>query len=373
MSDNTFDYNTHVKKNLNNWREKFEKDNNVTLNYSAIKNALETHFNIKTSIQKIAVMFNPGDPREIKLKELVAIAQIFDIPLWDICQYPNNPCSEINSWQLTRNKKESSSPIHELHNNYYFTEKGKYYYCYYFRPKHFQNRIKPVEDLSIEEAKMSIFLQNGHTMVKFEEVKSSTTFYGEKMPSFTLSGKLYHFENTNMAYSFISDSSGRRAMALMFSFLNLSADIRYYMTVGMMTFSLNQTHEPLFQKMAVFRVKQNYQEEYISEMLRGILALNSSPLIIDEETKKKLEEDDVMRNLLSEGSHPEKYYLYNEATLRDLYLIPDDYQRMQMLLQLRKNSLYPAHEIVSESDTFADFIKRYQLQQLQEHKNDNER
>lgn len=171
-----------------------------------------------------------------------------------------------------------------MHNPFYFTDDGQYYYCYYFRPKHFQNRIKPVNDLKIEEARMSISLKDGHTIVKLEELKSSTTFDGDPMPSFILTGRLDHFENTDMAYSFITDDSGQRAMALMFTFLNLSADIRYYMTVGMMTFSQNQTHEPLFQKMAVFRVRQNYQENKTSEVIRGILSLNSSPLIIDEKT-----------------------------------------------------------------------------------------
>lgn len=360
-------YNKSVRKRLIEWQERFEKDNNVKLNYTAIANAMETHFNIQTSTQKVAAIFNNQSEREIKLQELVALATLFDIPLWDICHYDNNPHSGINTASLTRQNKSISGQIHELHNPFYFTDDGQYYYCYYFRPKHFQNRIKPIDNLSLEEARMSISLKDGHTIVKLEELKSSTTFNGDPMPSFILTGRLYHFENTDMAYSFITDDSGRRAMALMFTFLNLSADIRYYMTVGMMTFSQNQTHEPLFQKMAVFRVRQNYQETNTSEILRGILSLNSSPLIIDEKTLQQLETDETMSSLLSEGKSPDRYYLFNEATLRDSFLVPDDYQRMLMLLKLRKNSLYPAHEVVSEPDTFADFIKQYQLIQRQEH------
>jgi hypothetical protein len=37
---------------------------------------------------------------------------------------------------------------------------------------------------------------------------------------------------------------------------------------------------------------------------------------------------------------------------------------MQKLLKLRRNSLYPAHEIVADPDYFADFIKHYQQSQL---------
>lgn len=364
MSNDTFNYNMFVKHNLIKWRDAFETTNHVTLNYTAIANALQTHFNISTSTQKVAAMFNSQSPREIKLQELVAIAQIFDIPLWDLCQYPNNPDSGINTYSLTKQTKDSNGSVHELRNHSYFTEEGQYYYCYYFKPKDFQNRIKPVENLPIEEARMSISLKDGHTMVTLEEMKSGTTFYGDPMPSFLLTGPLYQYENQNMAYSFIADKTGNRVMALMFTFLNLSADIRYYMTVGMMTFSQNQTHEPLFQKMAVFRVQQNYQDEKNAEVLRGILALNSSPLLLDEDTIARLEEDDVMRKLLSEGKSPKRYYAYNEAVLRDSFTLPDSKERTRILLQLRKNSFYPAQEVVSETDAFTDFIKHYQVSQL---------
>lgn len=68
------------------------------------------------------------------------------------------------------------------------------------------------------------------------------------MPLFKLTGDLKLLENPSIAYSFISDDTGRRAMALMFRYLNLNSDIRYYIPAGMLTFSTNKTHEPLFQK-----------------------------------------------------------------------------------------------------------------------------
>ena len=125
MSNDTFNYNMFVKHNLIKWRDAFETTNHVTLNYTAIANALQTHFNISTSTQKVAAMFNSQSPREIKLQELVAIAQIFDIPLWDLCQYPNNPDSGINTYSLTKQTKDSNGSVHELRNHYYFTEEGQ--------------------------------------------------------------------------------------------------------------------------------------------------------------------------------------------------------------------------------------------------------
>ena len=135
----------------------------------------------------------------------------------------------------------------------------------------------------------------------------------------------------------------------------------------MMTFSLNQTHEPLFQKMAVFRVRQDYKAKESSEILRGILALNTSPIIIDELTLKQLSEsDDTLRKLLSEENALEKCFVFSESTIRgNSFFILDENQKVKKLLQIRKNSLFPAHEIISEPDSFADFIKDYQQKQTQ--------
>lgn len=74
-------YNESVRKRLMDWQKRFESDNHVRLNYTAIADAMETHFNIQTSTQKVAAMFNNQSKREIKLQELVALATLFDMPL----------------------------------------------------------------------------------------------------------------------------------------------------------------------------------------------------------------------------------------------------------------------------------------------------
>lgn len=360
MNDD-FSYNMYVKKKLSEWRDNYEKEHSK-LNYTLLARTMEERFKISTSTQKIAAMFDIQSPREIKLQEIVALSQIFNIPLWDLCQFPNITDSGIDPHALSR----ENNAVHELNNKYYFTNNEDCYYCYYFKPKHYSCRLHPVESTVIEEAKMTISLNHGHTEVKLEELKSSKSFYGEPLRSFTLSGNLYHFENTEMAYSFISDETGRRAMAIMFSYLNLSADIRYYLTAGIMTFSLNQTHSPLFQKMAVFRVRQDLKNEENEEIIRGILSLNSRPLFLEKEAVDKLEENDVIKQLFSEYKKSQNIYIINESAVSDSLLIPDDMERMKLLLKLRKLSLNSAHEIVSETDFFADFIKTYQAGQLEE-------
>ena len=187
------------------------------------------------------------------------------------------------------------------------------------------------------------------------------------MPSFTLTGNLYHFENPDMAYCFLADELGRRAMALMFTFLNVSSDIRYYLTAGMLAFSINQTHVPLFQKIAMFRVRQDiHNDPEAADVIRGILALNTCPIILDKETLDQLvAEDEDMRKLVSEEKAMKTCYVFSEAAVSgNAFFIRDEDEKMRKILKLRKSSLNPAHEIVSDPDYFADFIKHYQQRQL---------
>lgn len=366
IQQENFHYNSQVKKRLCKWRDDFEAANaGAKLNYSAIAEKMEMEFGITTSPQKISAIFDTQSKREVKLQELAALCHIFNIPMEEICGFEKTPVSDIERLNLLRFKSTKHSTIRHLKNPYY---NGRYY-CYYFRPKHFQDKLKPVGESDIEEAMLDIDIEKGNTIVKLTEMKVGKNFYGnETSQSFTLTGKLYHFENTDMAYSFISDENGRRAMALMFTYLNLSADTRYYITVGMMTFAANQTHVPLFQKMAVFRIRQKiYEDIEQANVIRGILALNTCPIVLDQETLDQLiAEDEAIGRLVAKEKALKNCYVFSEAAIRSAsYFIHDDDAKMQKMLKLRKNSLYPAHEIVSEPDYFADFIKHYQQAQLE--------
>jgi hypothetical protein len=359
------DYNARVKERLIAWRDAFEEANcGAKLNYSAIADKMKHDFDITTSPQKISAMFDSQSQREVKLQEVAALCQIFNIPMQSICEYPKAPVSDMERLSLVKRKNAKQEGIRHLNNAFY---EGQYY-CYYFRPKHFHDKLKPVEESILEEAMLDIRIKHGNTVVTLTEMKVGKTFTGDKVPqSFVLTGNLYHFENTDMAYSFLTDETGRRAMALMFTYLNLCADIRFYITVGMMTFATNQTHVPLFQKMAVFRVRQKVHEDpKQAELVRGILALNTCPIVLDEETMDRLvAEDEDLASLIAREKALKKCYVFSEAAIRSgCFFIQDDDVKMQKLLKLRRNSLYPAHEIVSEPDYFADFIKHYQQSQL---------
>ena len=133
----------------------------------------------------------------------------------------------------------------------------------------------------------------------------------------------------------------------------------------MLTFSTNKTHEPLFQKMALFRVRQNLDNLNTTNMLRGILSLNSTPIVIDQDTLEDLRKDETLKRLLA----PDKAVFTNCSVFLESfissnsYFIPDENERMNVLLQIRKNSLYPSQEIISEPEHFNLFIKNHQTHQ----------
>jgi len=363
VMDPEYSYNTLVKKRLAEWKEGIRESMGMDLNYSAISEAMYDRFGIEVSPVKVSAMFDPSKPREVKLRELSAVCQLFDIPIWDIVRHPGSASSGMNFRGLLRKKNKQETPVSPLSNGFYEGD----YYCYYFRPKHFDDQLKPVEETEIEEALMSIRIKSGRTVLTLKELKNTSTFYGKPMPSFTLSGDLYHFENTDIAYGFINDPSGRRAMSIMFSFLNLSADVRYYMTAGVMMFSLNQRHDPLFEKMAIFRQRQDYTGKD-EDVIRGILSLNSGPLVLDQETCQKLiEEDPSLENALSLSRALKKCYVFSETAIRsELFSVTDSDQKTAKQLRIRQKSLFPAHEVISEPDCFADFIKKYQQTQMKE-------
>lgn len=365
-SNENSDYNALVKKRLFKWRRDFEQAlGEQTLNYSGIADMMFQRFHIKTSPSKIRAMLDGEPNREVKLSELVALAQIFDIPLWNICELPetskdNKYTSDIDFSRLLKGKHKDSG-IHPLTNPYYADD----YYCYYFNTRYHYDRLKSGKNSKIEEAKMTININEGRTTVTLNEMQLNRTFCGDPQPPFQFTGELKLLENSSIAYSFLSDKDARRAMALMFRYINLNYDLRHYIPVGMLTFSSNQIHEPLFQKMAVFRVRQDYTNPQTSELLHGILSLNSAPLVIDNDTLQELRKDENFARLLSSDKAVfTNCSVFLESSIKsNAYFIQDENEKMNLLLQLRRNSLYPSHEIVSEAEPFTDFIMHYQMRQ----------
>lgn len=56
--------------------------------------------------------------------------------------------------------------------------------------------------------------------------------------------------------------------------------------------------------------------------------------------------------------------VFLESSIKsNAYFIQDEAEKMNLIFQLRQNSLYPSQEIVSEPEPFTDFIMHYQIHQ----------
>lgn len=354
-------YNDFVKKKLRDWLTQFNADG-FELNYKAIATNMKNVYHLATSEQKIRQMFIESD-REIKLGELVALTHMLNIPLSNFCEFPNTPAVTLERpWNYTKDKERSGiSSFDDAHYN-------NRYYAYYFKPKHF-DRLElggknPVNGSAIEEAVIEIEKRNTETYVILKENTVTKDFYNKRtLDQFVLEGKLYLLENSQLAYSFITDSAGRRAIALMFEYKSFSKDILYYRTAAMLTLSLNETHTPLFQKIALFPIKQNLSDNINEDILRGILSLNTGPIMVEK---------DVFDNAVDRHLYPEyklgelepkeekTYYIFSEPAIRDSIHNWTADESVKLLLKLREMSIFQSHEIVKETEYFHTFIKHYQ-------------
>lgn len=361
-------YNEKIKQRLKEWLDNL-RDHGFELNFKQLHENMEDIYHIKTSEQKIRQMFDPTKSREIKLRELAALAHMLQIPLSSLCEFPNTPAVMLERpWIYSKECSGKSSGISTLINDFYNGD----YFAYYFKPKHFDRLDlggkEPVSGSIIEEAKIEIKIEKGEPYVILKELSSSRDFYDQKvLDRFVLKGKLYLIENSNIAYSFIIDDEARRAIALMFEYRNFNKDILYYRTAAMLTISLNEQHKPLFQKIALFRVRQDLTDKENEDILRGILALNTGPIMIEKEVfdKAKTSEEYSKYKLNTLEPKSKEYYIFSEPAIRDSFQNWSADESVKILLKLREMSIFQAHEIISETEYFGTFIKEYQ----QAHKN----
>ncbi|NCC43511.1 MAG: hypothetical protein EOM18_07985 [Clostridia bacterium] len=362
-------YSKLVSERLANWLKNF-RDNGFDINFSILAEQMEAIYHFPTSEQKLRIMFDNTKDREIKLPELVALTQMLQIPLSTLCDFPATPSILLERpWSFIKDEKEKKSGISNAISKYYEGE----YYAYYFKAKHF-DRVDlegktPVSGSVIEEAKIKITTVNGEPQVILTEQSSIRDFYDQKdLDKFVLSGKLYLIENTKIAYSFISDSVARRNMAIMFEYKEFSKDVLYYRTAGMLTVSLNEIHKPLFQKLALFRVPQDLSDKHDQDLLRGILSLNTGPIMVEKEIFEKEKDSPHNERYKLNDLIPKEektYYIFSEPSIRDSVQNWTADESVKILLKLREMSTFQAHEIISEPEYFSTFIRNYQ----QSHKN----
>ena len=103
IHDPNYSYTRLVKKRLIEWKKSFEDQlGGIELNYAAIARTLEQQFGIYVSAALIGKMFVEDDDREVRLGVLTALAQLFNIPIWEICEHPSDPSSNVSVGSLIK-------------------------------------------------------------------------------------------------------------------------------------------------------------------------------------------------------------------------------------------------------------------------------
>ncbi|MBP3872003.1 MAG: hypothetical protein J6E46_13625, partial [Faecalicoccus sp.] len=161
-----YNYNDLIKKRLIEWKQNFELEmEGMSLNYAKIASEIEHRYKVPTSAAKIGAMFNPEETRGIQLPELTALAQIFDIPIWDICAHPVQMTTPKDYSSFVKKKRNPNTNIEPVTNDLYYGE----YWAYYLRPKHYDGQINPLEKIDLEEARIVIAKDKNQSTLSLEE------------------------------------------------------------------------------------------------------------------------------------------------------------------------------------------------------------
>ena len=357
-------YNRVVKLRLREWQQEL-KNQGYELDFSMLATKMQLDYNINTTDQKLRAMFADNE-RKLQLAELVALCHMLRIPLQNLCELPNAPGRhfdlETAPWiRRMRGMRttEDTKGIALMRDPHY---SGRFY-CYYFYPKHFPELLEgnPVDQMKIEQAEINIAERDGSLFVTMDEKTNLVDFWGKRvLDEIELQGRLYLVERTHQAYCFLADQMGKRVVFLMFDYMEYSKEIMYYRTAAMLTISRNRQSTPLFQKMAMFRVRQDLSDPKTETVIRGVLALNTGDILVKESVFESMKAADPV---LGEINCPVEQYRtipVSEVLKRN----PEDHQsfedRRYRLMQLRRASEFQAHEIVWEDEEHALYMKRMQ-------------
>lgn len=371
MNEN--DYYRVIKERLCDWRKDFQEQG-YDIIFSKLAANMEKLYHIETTDQKLRAMFTLSNEenkeRKVPLAEMVALCHMLQIPLSDICEFPNAPSLELNPpWIKQTGNASKNDNVMPFRDSHYYGD----YYCYYFTSRHISKPLResnsPSDACNIEMAKLNISEKNGMSYVTLQETQQTLYFYQEKyLDQLTLEGRLYLINSLNEVYSVLMDEKGRRIVTLLFDFQKYTKGIMYYRTAARMTVSLNTTHDPLFQKMIMFRVEQDLTDPHICDLIRGILTLNTNDILIKKsEFIKLMEEDPEYEKIYG---NEQLYLEFNEKELLNRSLPWSFEERINRILKLRQKSTQSGYEIVAEEEYFSKFAKA--LQQKNE-KNDRGR
>lgn len=360
MSNN--DYYNKVKERLFDVVNRYEEAG-FTINLSKLAEIIRDKYKIDTSYQIIQSIFSNklinDKVRKIPLAEIVALCDIFQVPVSQICRFENAPSRELNpSWLIPHGTNQDNLP-ETLTNPFYFGD----YYCYYYKEKPFSSAKLgdkyPAKETIIKTAKLSISERSGFSYATLTETNDTLSFAQDRLlERFTYEGKLYYLYKPNQIYGALMDQEGKRLVCLMFDFHNYSKDVMYYRTAAMLTSTIEQHPRPIYQKMIILRTKLDLENDYHLKTLRGMLSLESNKLLVKKDRFDYLAED--YPDLSQLNYKTEEYNSLSENEILNQQSDMTYEQKKDLILLLRQNSSLNIQNVAGEDFDFSDMVKGIQ-------------
>lgn len=347
----------YIKTKLCDHVDTIREMTGLELNISGLCHALAKK-GFSDSKPTVASYFNPEDPRMVRVDLLWEICTILGINISDVL--PPQKTGHIGDiW------KGSNDDIHSFKTRVSPFYEGEYY-CYYFRPTHLLENVKrnrsETEDQPIRQGVLSLEHIETYTKACFREIELEKDYSKTHvLPSFELLGSAKYFVNMNQVYISLSEPNGHRNMEIMFPYIHLTKDVLYSQVAAVFNVSGNLHRLPTLQKMALFRKELDLQNEETSNILRGILSLNTNEILVEKEKFEKL-----VKELPAISEFPrnrELYYVFNESIIYDSPLSLDYTEKVELLMKLRNISSSPAIYSVSENERYNVFSRNFQYKQ----------
>lgn len=367
---NTFT--TDVKKALNEYLRRMEKERGLILNKVSLTAVLNNR-GIKVSKQTIDDIFNENENKSINFEVIVGICEVFGIHLSDLLPHKEDPFyGQIPPvWD---SRRHSDIGVDTLPPRFYVGE----YHCYYFRPAHLFERISgsqsETETQPILHGILTLKYENGITTAKLEEHDTQYNFDGTNVfDPLIMEGTVSLLIHTNQVRVNLRDTRGIRFIDIMFPYIHLAKDVLYSQVGAVFNISTGQNRYPLLQKMVLLRRELDLSNENVISVIRGILSMSSNEILVE---RSKLQDLEISHPIISQFPRKKGEYcvFYEDHIYTSLPLLENvDFMALtESLMHLRNISSSSAVLTIKEHERYNYFAKYFQRRECIQ-SNENER
>lgn len=355
---NTFT--TDVKKALNEYLHRMEKERGLILNKTSLTAVLNNR-GIKVSKQTIDDIFNENENKSINFEVIVGICEVFGIHISDLLPHKEDPFyGQIPPvWD---SRQHSDIGVDTLPPRFYVGE----YHCYYFRPLQLFERVSggtsETETQPILHGILTLKYENGVTSAKLVEHDTQYNFDGTSMlDSLIMEGTASLLIHTNQVQVNLRDNRGIRFLNIMFPYIHLAKDVLYSQVGAVFNISTGHNRYPLLQKMVILRKEIDIKNKNVAAVIRGILSMSSNEILVE---KSKLEMLENTQPVITQFPRKAGEYcvFYEDHIYTALPLLENvDFMALtESLMLLRNISSSSAVLTIKEHDRYNYFAKYFQ-------------